>query len=309
MSLGCAASPALAEGAGDGGGWQVVTLVTAHRFTGDEPRADPDQPSLRYGLFGLRWKAMAGDGVVLVGGVSDALRIGLSLDGFIELVNFDAGFPVPWQSFRANIGLDLLAESPRLSRALLPAGGQLQLSLGWFHESDHAADLGSYVSEYLAPSPFSASSSFDNGDFSSYEYLKLRALYRQPLWRGRITTMTALGARVFPRTIDPASLRAMHAAALAEARVTARVTDGVRPFASGYFELVQNDFGAHTNGFAFGLDQTALRYQIVNLGVDLVSRSGSIVSLFATYSRSHGRGVDFPRFFGPEAGVGMALLP
>src|SRR5262249_3890295 len=108
------APPALAEGAGGGGGFQVVTLVTAHRFTGDEPRADPDQPSLRYGLYGLRWKAMAGEGVVLVGGVSEALHVGLALDGFVELVNFDEGGPVPWQSYRANVGAEVLLESPRL---------------------------------------------------------------------------------------------------------------------------------------------------------------------------------------------------
>src|SRR5262249_22961407 len=161
------APPALAEGAAGEGGFRVVTLVTAHRFSGDEPRADPDQPSLRYGLYGLRWKAMAGEGVVLVGGVSEALRIGLCLDGFIELVNFDTGFPVRWQSFRANIGLEILAESPRLSSAILPRGGQLQLALGWFHESDHVADLNSYTAEYLSPSPLTGSAGFDNGDFSS----------------------------------------------------------------------------------------------------------------------------------------------
>lgn len=309
LSTACAAPAARASGSGGGGAVEVVTLVTAHRFTGDAPRADPDQPALRYALHGLRWKAMAGDSVVLAGVTSDALRIGLSLDGFIELVNFDTGFPVPWQSYRANIGFNLLAESPRLSRALLPAGGRLQISLGWFHESDHVADLDSYLAQYVSPRVLAAGAWFDNGDFSSYEYIKLRAAVRQPLLGGRLTTMAALGARVFPKTIDPYSIRALRASALAEARVTARVTEGVRPFVSAYFELLESGFSAREEAFSFGLERAPLRYAIVNLGVDLVSRSGSIVSLFASYSRSHGRGVDFPRFFGPEGGFGIALLP
>lgn len=306
-----AASPIRAEEAGGTPARRVETLVTVHRFTGDEPRADPDQPSLRYGLYGLRWKAMAGEGVVLVGLTSETLRLGLALDGFVELVNFDTGYPVPWESFRANIGLDLLAESPRLSRAILPRGGQLQLSLGWFHESDHAANLTDYVAQYLAPSGSFAGAvaSFDNANFSSYEYVKLRGSYRQPLWGGRLTTTSTLGARLFPKAIDPGTLRAMHAAVLAEGRLTVRATEGVRPYASAYFELVGNGFSARANGFSRSADREPLRYAIVSLGVDLVSRSGAIFSPFVTCSRSHGRGVDFPRFFGPELGFGFALLP
>lgn len=304
-------APALADETGGSGGWQVETLVTVHRFTGDEPRADPDQASLRYGLYGLRWKAMAGDGVVLVAVTSDTLRLGFALHGFIELVNFKQGYPVPWESYRANVGAELIAESPRLSRAILPRGGQLQLSLGWFHESDHVANVGRYVAEYVRQAPFFATAVtyFNNGEFSSYELVKLRAVYRQPLWGGRITAMSAVGTRLFPKPIAPGSVRAMHVGVLAEGRITARVTSGVRPFVSTYFELVSNDFDARAKGFSYGAHGEPLRYAILNVGVDLVGRSGTILSPFFTYSRSHGRGVDFPRFFGPEAGFGLALLP
>lgn len=302
------AAPASAEEAEGARPWRVEALVTEHRFTGDAPRADPDQPALRYGLYGLRWKAMAGDAVVLVAVTSDALRLGLSLHGFIELVNFDSGGPVPWQSYRANIGLDLLAESPRLSRALLPPGGQLQLSLGWTHESDHAADVGSYVGQYLRPS-HAGLSSFDNGNFSSYEHVKLRVVYRQPLWGGRLTAESALGARLFPKAIDPYSLRDLRAAVLAEARLTVRATEGVRPYASAYFELVDHGFDAAAHGFTGSLAGQRLRYETVHLGVDLVSRGGAVCSPFLSYSASHGRGVDFPRFYGPEVGFGIAILP
>jgi hypothetical protein len=53
----------------------------------------------------------------------------------------------------------------------------------------------------------------------------------------------------------------------------------------------------------------ALRYGIASLGVDLVGAGGGIFSPYLTYSRSHGRGIDFPKFFGTEVGFGIALLP
>jgi hypothetical protein len=307
-------SPARADEAGGPPTWQVQTLVTAHRFMPDEPRADPDQPSLRYGLHGGRWKAMLGAGVVLAGVESDQLRLGLALDGFVELLNFDRGEPVPWESYRANVGFELLAESPSLSRALLPPGGRLTLALGWFHESDHAANQEGYIKQYLAPPSFLPgkgfiSPSLDNGNFSSYEYVKLRAGYRQPLFGGRLIAQSTLGARLFPGTIDPGSIRGLRAAVLAEARFTVRVSEGVRPFASGYYELLASDFVARDRGFRFGLDRTPLRYEIVHLGVDLVSAGGGICSPYFSYSSSNGRGIDFPRFFSNEIGFGITFLP
>ena len=308
------ASSARAEEAVGPRALRVETLVTVHRFIPDEPRADPDQPSLRYGFHGGRWRAMGGGGVALVTLESDALRLGLALDGFIELVNFNQGEPVPWESYRANIGFDVLAEAPRLSRAILPPGGRIHLAVGWFHESDHAANLAGYKAEYLAPiaPPGGFGSiypSFDNANFSAYEYVRIRAVVRQPLLGGRLTAQSAIGARLFPEPINPGSLRAMRAAILVEPRLAAQISAGVRPFVSAYFELIDNDFVARDHGFRFGLDRTPLRYTVVNLGVDLVSASGAVMSPYVTYSRSHGRGIDFPKFFGSELGFGFILLP
>jgi hypothetical protein len=308
------AAPARADEAGGPRAWHLQALVTVHRFIPDEPRADPDQPSLRYGFHGGRWRAMGGGSVALVTLESDALRLGLSLDGFIELGNFNQDEPVPWESYRANVGVDVLAESPRLSRALLPKGGRIHVAVGWFHESDHAANLDAYKTQYLAPRSLpggfgSIIPSLDNANFSAYEYIKIRAVYRQPLWGGRLTAQSALGARLFPEPINPGSLRAMRAAVLVEPRLTARISAGVRPFVSAYYELVENDFVARDHGFRFGLDRTPLRYAIVSLGVDLVSARGAIMSPYVTYSNSHGRGIDFPKFFGSELGFGFVLLP
>ena len=124
-------------------------LVTAHQFLRDEPSSDPDRATLRYGILGGCWAAMGGQRLVLVGGSLAGLHAAITLDGFIELVNFTDQEPVPWESFRANIGFNTLWEAPRLAGAILPPGGRLHLALGWFHESDHAANLQGYTRDYL----------------------------------------------------------------------------------------------------------------------------------------------------------------
>lgn len=288
---------------------RVRTLMSTHRFIPDEPRADPDQPSLRYALHGGRWKATAGGSIVLVAVDTDTLRAGLSLAGFLELININEADPVPWQSFRANIGAHIVVESPRLSRALLPSGGRMYLDVGWFHESDHAAALSTYTSEYLEPRAFGGFAPwFDNANFSAYEYVKIRVAYRQTLWGDRLRTSIALGARVFPEPINPASIRGLRSAFFVEARVSVRIRPSIRAFVSTYDELLDNDFVARQHGFRFGQDHTPLRYALVNVGVDLVGTSGTIMSPFVAYSNSHGRGIDFPRFYGCEFGFGVSWL-
>jgi hypothetical protein len=101
----------------------------------------------------------------------------------------------------------------------------------------------------------------------------------------------------------------MRAAILVEPRLGAQISAGVRPFVSAYFEFVDNEFVTRDHGFRFGLDRTALRYTIVNLGVDLVSAGGAIMSPYVTYLNSHGRGIEFPKFFGSELGFGFICLP
>lgn len=299
----CMSTPARADET------HLRTLTSTHRFIPDEPRADPDQPALRYALHGGRWKSMAGGSVMLVGVDSDSLRIGLSLAGFLELINFTSGDPVPWQSYRANIGAEINAESPRFSRALLPSGGHLYLSVGWFHESDHAAAISIYEAQYLKPHEFGALGGYlDNANFSAYEYIKIRAGYRQSLWGDKLRTRLTIGTRIFPEPINPGSIRALRAAFLVDARVSVCIRPSIRPFLSVYHEIVTNDFVADAHGFQFGLDHTPLRYSILNLGVDFVGASGTIMSPYVAYSNSHGRGIDFPKFHGSEIGFGLMWL-
>jgi hypothetical protein len=305
----CVPTAAYADGTDVRPSWNLRTLTSTHRFIPDEPRADPDQPSLRYAIDGGRWKAMSGGSIMLIGAESDTLRVGLSLAGFLELINITPDQPVPWQSYRANVGADVVVESPRLSRVLLPWGGRMFITIGWFHESDHAAALSTYEAQYLAPRGIDwFFPHVDNANFSAYEYVKIRAAYRQLLWGGRLITSVALGTRLFPEPINPGSIRELHAAFIVESRVRVRIRPSVHPYLSVYYELIDNDFVAQRHGFQFGQDRTPLRYAIVNVGVDLVGSSGTIMSPYVAYSHSHGRGIDFPRFYGSEIGGGLMWL-
>lgn len=300
MTLGTA--PARADTAQD----SVKALVTVHQFLHDEPSTDPDRAMLRYGVLGGRWQAMAGEGIVLVGGPLGGVRAAIALEGFLELVNFTDDQPVPWESFRANIGLNTHWEAPNLARAILPPDGRLFFALGWFHESDHAANLQRYMNDYLTN--FGAITRFDNANFSAYEYFKLRLSWQQLLWGGRIATQTAVGARIFTPSINPGSIRGLRWAFQSEARVSVRATKTIHPFVAGYFELINNDFVAAREGFRGGLDHEPLRYQTISTGVALRSARGSMVIPEIVYSNSHGRGIDFPRFYGTEFGFRLNFL-
>ena len=295
-------TPALADKAEE----KTQTLVSVHQFLRDEPSADPDRAQLRYGFIGGRWQAMGGGSVVFVGGPIGPVRAAIALEGFVELLNFTTDQPVPWESFRANIGFNTLWEVPSLNRSILPRGGRLFLALGWFHESDHAANHQRYMNDYLKdPSFFQR---FDNANFSAYEYVKLRLSWKQPLWGGFLTTQTTLGGRYFPPPINPGSIRGMQSAFQTEVRVRVRATKTVQPFVAGYFEFVNNGFVADQEGFVGGENHHALRYQTISTGVDLRAASGAVVSPEIVYSNSHGRGIDFPRFYGSEFGFRLNFL-
>jgi hypothetical protein len=46
----------------------------------------------------------------------------------------------------------------------------------------------------------------------------------------------------------------------------------------------------------------------ISAGLDLRAAGGAIVSPEIVYSSSHGRGIDFPRFYGPELGFRLGFL-
>lgn len=72
---------------------------------------------------------------------------------------------------------------------------------------------------------------------------------------------------------------------------------------------MKNAFVAREHGFNVGPNGAPFRYAILDIGADLVSTNGAMVSPYVRYSNSYGRGVDFPRDYGSELGFGFVILP
>ena len=214
---------------------RVLALMTRSQLDRLEPSVDPDTPALRYGMIGGRWSARAGASLLLVGFESPAIRAGLLLAGLIELTNFSTEYPVPWQTYRANIGFDIYVDSPRLDAAL-PRGGRLFTTIGFFHESDHIADHINFQNR------FASGQLFEDPEFSSFEYFKWTAGYQQRL--GRLTLQALVGLRAFTPPVVRRSVRELRAAFLLEAQAALRLSETFFARFALYFEHLANDFDA-----------------------------------------------------------------
>ena len=283
--------------------WSFDYLESTRPYYRLDPGLDPDAPALRYGWVG-RWRAMGGGSVLLFGARSYALDIGISLDGFVELVNFTNRSPVPWETFRGFLGVDLHFESTYVNKRAMPPQGRLILKLGWFHESDHAVAVTSFINRYgdgtLNPS------NFENGDLSSYEHFKIRGLWVQELL-GRMQLQLTLGGRIFTPPIDPYALRELRWSLFAEARLTVRVRTPLHVFVGVFTEVVDHRFDTDAARFRDDLADRPLRYLLLATGIEIRGWERRALVLQLLYSYSHGRGLDFAEDFGHELGVVFEL--
>lgn len=253
------------------------------------PTLDPDEPTLRFASLGGRKEATAGGQFIVAGRRSSALDVSINLSGFIALINFDDQQAMPWQSFRGYMGINTIWRSRWLDERLLPRGGELFLELGFYHESDHAVSLDSFSYHYLR-NPMAP---FDNGNFSSFEFFKLRLRHQHRFLSGRIVWTNALGVRAFTPSINPWAHRDLRYAVSAETRCSVGLVRRLHAFFGLFYESLANDFVSRDHNFQYDLDGTSLRYLLMEWGFALRSRGGQSLLLSLTFSRSNGRGLDF----------------
>ncbi len=266
---------------------------------------DPDEPKLKYETVGGRWRAMAGGHLGIYGVHTPSLTFATSISGFIQLINLDDEQPVPWETFRANVGINTFWASRALSRALLPAGGRLLGELGWFHESDHVANERAFRSRFLRDSSLlDEPARFDNGDLSSYEYFKLRLGYQQTL--GRLTTVFSGGLRIFTPSINSGAKRELEYGLQTQGRVDVQLTASLHLWTALYLESLTNDFDGATSGFARPERGAPLLYRTLHIGMSLRDDAFRVASLYLVYNRSNGRGINFTERYGDELGVGIS---
>lgn len=253
------------------------------------PTLDPDEPTLRFASLGGRKEAMAGGQFIVAGRRNSALDVSINLSGFIALINFDDQQAMPWQSFRGYLGVNTIWRSRWLDERLLPHGGELYFELGFYHESDHAVSFDDFSYHFLR-NPFAP---FDNGNFSSFEFVKLRLRHQHRFLSGRLVWTNALGIRAFTPSFNPGDQRELRYAVSAETRCSVGLVRHLHAFFGLFYESLANDFVSRDNNFRFDLDGTPLRYLFMEWGIALRSRGGQSLLLSLTFSRSHGRGIDF----------------
>jgi len=283
---------------GEQGQWR--RLSTAGRSFELLPSSDPDEPALTMAFLGGRLEAMSGVNVLIAARRSRRMDFGLTLPAFIALLNFNEDNAMPWQTFRGSFGLGTLWNPLRFARQRLPEGGSFIFEIAYIHESDHAVDLDGYRATVLI-SPFVP---FDNGNFSSYEYLKLRWRYQQRLAGGRVHLLGAVALRYFLPSINPGDRRELSFSISAEARGWVRVYRRLAVHLGLFYEVLANDFSSRRNGVRSSLEGDPLQTLLLETGLTVSSFQGRSVQLSFLYSRSHGRGLTFVEL---RSAVGFSL--
>jgi hypothetical protein len=253
------------------------------------PSSDPDEPSLRVTFLGGRLEAMSGVNLVVVSRHSRRMDFGLTLPAFIELLNFGEDNAMPWQTFRGSFGLGALWRPRAFALRRLPEGGSLLFEMAYIHESDHAVDLDGYRARFLV-SPLTP---FDNGNFSSYEYLKVRARYQQILAGDRLHLLAAVALRYFMPSINPDDRRALSFSLSVEARAWMRLYRQLSLHLGVFYEVLANDFSASHSGFRSSLEGEPLQTLLVETGLTLSALRGRSIQVAFLYALSHGRGLLF----------------
>lgn len=259
--------------------------------------ADPDEPRFSYGTIGPRSRSTFGSHLGLVGFRTQEHRIILALSPLLELSNI-SGQPISWQSFRANVGLNVLWSPPLAHRR------RLVVHTGFFHESDHVADLETYRESFLAD-PVAP---LDNGNFSSFEYLKVRGDFSQGWLVARglpLTLVVSPGLRVFTPNFNRGDSRGDVLAVQNEIRFDVAWLPQVSTWVAAYGEIGLRNF-EQTDLYRAAHSGPPVSRRLL-LGVTARHRGPARFVFQIGYDNSNGRGVDFMRRWGHAVTAEIAI--
>lgn len=271
---------------------------------------DPDGPWVGYGHMGGRWQAHVGTHLGILGGDGRRLSGQLGLQGFLELQNFEAGYPISFQSFRAHVGLEGLLWSPAVD-ARLPPGGRATLRIGWAHESDHVASLPPFVEAWvdvdrayaLGEDPYSF---YDNDNVSSYEHLHATLRWDQPWGEGWAFAL-ALTPRVFTPDLNPWARRELTHGFGAELRLRRQLTARGALAVGGRWERWWHAFDPVAVGLRAGLGVDPSTWARAELAWEQAPRPDRVWVPWLGLSDGNGRGSDFFVDHGLEWGAGLRV--
>ena len=269
---------------------------------------DPDAPVSSYRVLSRRHESKLGMRVAAPSYEGPRLCQSTTLDAFFALENWSRSYPISYQTLRANVGIDTHWSLPGLD-AKLPAGGGLVAQLGWYHESDHVTDTVEFSEVFAAPGryPSELYADLDWANFSSYELLRGRLRYRQPLGLSPLTlTLIADGRRYLP-PINPWGARALTVGWAAEAQLSAQLWPRAALYGAARVDRSRHALDPTELGLQASAVDGVLRQDQAELGLEVQS-AGPRLQLGLLGRRGDGRGADFIADYGLEWGLGLRLL-
>lgn len=250
------------------------------------------------------WEAAVKTKIIAIGTKRNKYLLGNTVSGFMELSNFTTGEPVPWQLWRANMGLGILyAYYPSNISALTT----LWIETGYNHGSDHITDLDSYSYEFLNYySNIDMYYLFDHANISSFEYINLsigfKFNFRDKLLYNIITSM-----RYYTPPINPGSQRNLktswHLGMTAEKLINSHVSI----YSGFYIETIIHDFDYQANWYLVPEDEGNLNLLQLEAGVRIQGNQGRSIIPFFQFRSGNGKGLNFPKKY-QGVGGGFKIL-
>lgn len=289
-------------------GWSGLTRPQAVRPL--QSSLHPDARAIRYRGVGQRWQAAAGARLFLFGHETPTWGARTTWAGFIELHNLRQGGPVPWELFRAHVGFQLHLYAHGLE-ARLPGTQRFDLMLGWFHESDHAAATQALFREVtIVSTDPEAEEQILNANMSSFEFFEARLAWQSSFSGDKVRTQVVPLARLYPRPLAWVwSQRRMLGTLAVEGRVSLRAVRRLRPYVGGVAEVTTYRRGPDEVVFNNGYVDGPRSYLSAEVGAEIWSRGGMVLSPHISVVRMHGRGIDWFRDYGTMLALGVRATP
>lgn len=279
--------------------WTLLPTPNEHRL--ELPHSiNPDFHTFKMTRSGGKWRNMVGHNFGLVALEWPGLAVTAGPAGFVELHDFDKHQFMSWQLWRGNVGFNTYWDLKKLNQSL-GKDSRLLFSLGWFHESQHAADVPNYVTRLTNLTVFT----FENGAMRSFEFYEAQVYFMQQ--SGPLQLLLNAGGRYYPKPLLSTSRWHLESSFFGEIGLSGKVHQFVSLYANGYLEQVNNNFHSNEHGYILEWSAEPFLYRKMEVGIDLHNDQKQRFQFFGTYNYSNGRGLDFVRVY-QEYGAGIRLI-
>jgi len=279
--------------------WSLLPTPNEHRL-GLPHSINPDFHTFKMTKSGGKWRNMVGHNFGLVALEWPGLAVTAGPAGYVELHDFDQHQFMSWQLWRGNVGFNTYWDFKKLNQSL-GKGNRILLSLGWFHESQHATDVPNYVERLTNLTVFT----FENGAMRSFEFYEGQLYFVQQ--SGPVQLLLNVGGRYYPKPLLSTSRWHLENSVFGEIGISGKVHQFISLYGNGYFEQVNNNFYSNEHGYILKWSAEPFLYRKLEAGIELHNDQRQRFHFFGTYNHSNGRGLDFVRVY-KEYGAGIRLI-